>query len=112
MSLNMQDMMAKVQELQSRMNDAQQKLRELETTVEVGGGMVSVTINGKQEIQKIKIEKSVVSPDDVELLEDLILSAVNKAIDQSQKLAKDEMGKATSGMIPNIPGLDLGNLGM
>lgn len=112
MSLNMQDMMAKVQELQSRMNDAQQKLRELETTVEVGGGMVAVTINGKQEIQKIKIEKSVVSPDDVELLEDLILSAVNKAIDQSQKMAKDEMGKATSGMIPNIPGLDLGNLGM
>lgn len=112
MSLNMQDMMAKVQELQTRMNDAQQKLRELETTVEVGGGMVSVTINGKQEIKKIKIEKSVVSPDDVELLEDLILSAVNKAVDQSQKLAKDEMGKATSGMIPNIPGLDLGNLGM
>jgi DNA-binding YbaB/EbfC family protein len=108
----MQDMMAKVQELQTRMSDAQQKLRELETTVEVGGGMVSVTINGKQEIRKIKIEKSVVSPDDVELLEDLILSAMNKAIDQSQKLAKDEMGKATSGMIPNIPGLDLGNLGM
>jgi len=112
MSLNMQDMMAKVQELQTRMNDAQEKLREIETTVEVGGGMVSVTINGKQEIKKIKIEKSVVSPDDVELLEDLILSAVNKAVDQSQKLAKDEMGKATSGMIPNIPGLDLGNLGM
>ena len=112
MSLNMQDMMAKVQELQSRMNDAQQKLRELETTVEVGGGMVAVTINGKQEIKKIKIEKSVVSPDDIELLEDLILSAVNKAVDQSQKMAKDEMGKATSGMIPNIPGLDLGNLGM
>ena len=102
----------KVQELQSRVNDAQQKLRELETTVEVGGGMVAVTINGKQEIKKIKIEKSVVSPDDIELLEDLILSAVNKAVDQSQKMAKDEMGKATSGMIPNIPGLDLGNLGM
>lgn len=112
MSLNIQDMMARVQELQTRMNETQEKLRALETTVEVGGGMVRVTINGKQEIKKIAIEKSVVSPDDVELLEDLILSAVNKAVDESQKMAKEEMGKATSGMIPNIPGLDLGNLGM
>ncbi len=112
MSLNIQDMMARVQELQTRMNETQEKLRALETTVEVGGGMVRVTINGKQEIKKIAIEKSVVSPDDVELLEDLILSAVNKAVDESQKMAKEEMGKATSGMIPNIPGLDLGNLGL
>ncbi len=112
MSLNMQDMLAKVQELQSRMHDAQEKLRSLETTVEVGAGMVRVTINGKQEIKKITIDKSVVSPDDVELLEDLILSAINKAVSESQKLAQDEMGKATSGMIPNIPGLNLGNLGL
>ncbi len=112
MSLNMQDMMAKVQELQTRMQDAQEKLRAIETTVEVGAGMVRVAINGKQEIKKITIDKSVVSPDDVELLEDLILSAVNKAISQSQKLAQEEMGKATSGMLPNIPGLNLGNLGI
>ncbi len=112
MSLNMQDMMARVQELQSRMAEAQQKLRELETTAEVGGGMVRVTMNGKQEVRKISIEKSVVTPDDVELLEDLILSAVNKAIDQSQKMAKEEMGSATAGLMPNIPGLDLGNLGL
>jgi len=112
MSLNLQDMMARVQELQTRMNETQEKLRALETTVEVGGGMVRVTINGKQEIRKISIEKSVVSPDDVELLEDLILSAVNKAVEQSQSMAKEEMGKATSGMIPNIPGLNLGNLGL
>ncbi|MCZ7557655.1 MAG: YbaB/EbfC family nucleoid-associated protein [Bacteroidia bacterium] len=112
MSLNMQDMLAKVQELQTRMRDVQDKLRSLETTVEVGAGMVRVTINGKQEVRKIAIDKSVVSQDDVELLEDLILSAVNKAIAESQKLAQDEMGKATSGMLPNIPGLNLGNLGL
>jgi nucleoid-associated protein EbfC len=112
MSLNMQDMLAKVQELQTRMRDTQEKLRILETTVEVGAGMVRVTINGKQEVRKIAIDKSVVSQDDVELLEDLILSAINKAITESQKLAQDEMGKATSGMLPNIPGLNLGNLGL
>lgn len=112
MSLNMQDMLAKVQELQSRMTDAQEKLRALESTIEVGGGMVRVTINGKQEFRSITIEKSIVTPDDVALLEDLILSAVNKAVAQSQKMAQEEMGKATSGMLPNIPGLNLGNLGL
>jgi len=112
MTFNMQEMLGKVQELQQRVNETQQKLLELESTAEVGGGMVRVTINGKQEIRKISIEKSVVSPDDIELLEDLILSAVNKAIDQSQKMAREEMSKVTSGMLPNIPGLDLGNFGV
>lgn len=112
MSLNLQDMMAKVQELQGRVSEVQAKLGELETTAEVGGGMVSVTMNGRQEVRKITLEKSVVTPEDIELLEDLILSAVNKAIDQSKTMAQEEMGKATSGMIPNIPGLNLGNIGM
>ncbi|MBR9979217.1 MAG: YbaB/EbfC family nucleoid-associated protein [Bacteroidetes bacterium] len=112
MSLNLQDMMAKVQELQGRVSEVQAKLGELETTAEVGGGMVSVTMNGRQEVRKITLEKSVVTPEDIELLEDLILSAVNKAIDQSKAMAQEEMGKATSGMIPNIPGLNLGNMGM
>ena len=112
MNLNMQDMLGKVQEFQAKMKETQEKLRTLETTVEVGGGMVKVVANGKQEIKSIKIEKSVVSPDDIELLEDLVLSAVNKAIEQSQKMAQEEMGQATSGMMPNIPGLNLGNLGM
>jgi nucleoid-associated protein EbfC len=112
MSFNIQEMMAKVQEMQNRISETQEKLKSMETTVDVGGGMVTVTINAKQEIKQIKIEKSVVSPDDVELLEDLVLSAVNKAIDESQKLAQEEMGKSTAGIIPNIPGLDLGNLGL
>jgi nucleoid-associated protein EbfC len=113
--MNIQDMLARVQEFQAKMSEAQEHLRGMETTVEVGGGMVSVTINGKQEIRTVRIERSVVSPDDVELLEDLIVSAMNKAIEQSQRLAKDELGKVTSGMLPGlpgIPGLDLGSLGV
>jgi nucleoid-associated protein EbfC len=112
MTFNIQEMMSKIQEMQSKLSETQEKLKSLETTVDVGGGMVTVTINGKQEVKKIRIEKSVVSPDDIELLEDLILSAVNKAIDMSQKLAQDEMSKSTAGLVPNIPGLDLGNLGI
>ena len=112
MNINIEDMMKRVQELQSRMSEAQEKLRELETTAEVGGGMVTVTINGKQELKKIKIENSIVNPADVEMLEDLVLSCVNKAIEQSLKMAQEEVGKTTQGMIPNIPGLDPGSFGM
>ena len=112
MELNIEDMMKKVAELQSRMSESQEKLKSLETTAEVGGGMVSVTINGKQEIKSIKIEKSVVNPADVEMLEDLVLSCVNKAIEQSLRMAQEEMGKSTSGMLPNIPGLDPGSFGL
>jgi nucleoid-associated protein EbfC len=112
MNLNIQDMLAKVQEMQARMSDAQKQLQALKKTVEVGGGMVSVTINGKQEISKIAIDKTVVDPNDVGMLEDLIVSAVNKAIEESHAMAQEEMGKATTGMLPNLPGLDLGNLGL
>jgi len=112
MTLNFQDMMGKVQEMQTKMAEAQEKLKALETAVEVGGGMVRVTANGKQEITSITIEKSIVSADDVELLEDLVLSGVNKALEASQALAKAELGKATSGMLPNISGLDLSQFGL
>ena len=77
MNLNIQDMLAKVQEMQARMAEVQETLKNLETTVEVGGGMVKVTITGKQEVKRISIEKSAVSPDDVEMLEDLLVAAAD-----------------------------------
>ena len=108
MSFNLQGMMGKIQELQSKVAEVQKDLESKRTTGESGGGMVVVTINGKQEVVSIKLEKSIVVPDEIEMLEDLIVSAVNKAIENSQKLAQEEMSKATSGMLPNIPGLNLG----
>ncbi len=112
MNLNFQDMLARVQEMQSRMAEAQNRLKGLETEADVGGGMVRVRANGKQELVSISIERGVINPDDAALLEDLIVSAVNKALDQSRALAQEELGKATGGMLPNIPGLDLGSLGL
>ncbi len=101
-------MMGKIQEVQSKMAEIQNELANKFTTGESGGGMVVVKINGKQEIAQIKLEKSIVNPDDIEMLEDLIASAVNKAIENSQKMAQEELAKATSGILPNIPGLNLG----
>lgn len=104
---NMAGMMKQIQKMQERMAQVQEGL-ELKTVVgESGGGMVKVTANGKQKLLKIDLDKEVVNPDDLEMLEDLILAAANKAIEDAGKLAADEMAKATNGMMPNIPGLNL-----
>ncbi len=108
MNFDLQTVMQKVQEMQAKMESLQKELADKQITTEVGGGMVSVTVNGNQEIVKISIEKDVVNPDEVEMLEDLVVAGVNKALAEAKKMAKDEMGKATGGMLPDIPGLNLG----
>lgn len=107
---NMADMFGKIMEMQQKISEAQEELGKKSATVEAGGGMVRVTANGLQRITSIKIEPDAVDPDDLELLEDLVLAGVNKALEEVAALAKAEMGKAAGGMLP--PGMDLSQLGL
>jgi nucleoid-associated protein EbfC len=101
----MQNIMKQVQKMQEKMSEVQAGLENKTVVAEAGGGMVKVTVNGKQQIVKIQMEKEVVNPDDIEMLEDLIVAATNKALEEAGALAQEEMSKVTSGMLPNIPGL-------
>jgi nucleoid-associated protein EbfC len=104
---NMAGMMKQIQKMQERMAQVQEELERKTVVGEAGGGMVKVTANGKQRVVSIAIEKEVVNPDDVAMLEDLVLAAINKALEESSRTAQEEMSKVTSGMMPNIPGLNI-----
>lgn len=100
---NMKQMMKQVQKMQAQMAKLQEELGERVVEASAGGEAVKVKANGKQEILEIKIEPGVVDPDDVEMLEDLVMAAVNEALRSAQEMVASEMSKITGGM--NIPGL-------
>lgn len=105
MGKGMGDMMKQVAKMQRKMEEIQQQLAEQTVEGSAGGGMVKVTANGNQEIIAIKIEREVVNPEDVEMLEDLVLSAVNQAREKAAELQAQSMSALTGGL--NIPGLNL-----
>ncbi len=99
----MGNMMKQAQKLQSQMMKLQEELADRAVESSSGGGMVTVVANGRQQIVSIQIENEVVDPDDVEMLQDLVLAAVNDALAKAQEMVSSEMGKLTGGL--NIPGL-------
>lgn len=104
---NQKDMMAKIQKMQEDMQAKQAELEERQYEVTSGGGMITIGITGKKEVTKVKIDPSIVDPEDIEMLEDMITAAVNEAINKVEKTTEEEMGSVTSGLdLPNIPGLN------
>jgi len=99
----MGNMMKQAQMLQSKMLRLQEELAEKTVESTAGGGMVTVVANGRQQILSIRIEREVIDPEDAEMLQDLILAAVNDALTKSQEMVAAEMGKLTGGI--SIPGL-------
>ncbi|WP_029913099.1 YbaB/EbfC family nucleoid-associated protein [Pelobacter seleniigenes] len=103
MAKGLGNIMKQAQQMQARIARVQQELETKEVEATAGGGMVTARVNGKQQLLELKIEKDVVDPEDVEMLQDLVLAAVNEAIKKSQEMIQEEMGKVTGGM--NLPGL-------
>jgi nucleoid-associated protein EbfC len=97
------NMMQQAQQLQARLVKAQEELGKMILEVSSGGGAVKVTIDGQQNIKSIKISKEVVNPEDVEMLEDLVLTGVKEAIAKSQEASSKQLGALTGGL--KIPGL-------
>jgi DNA-binding YbaB/EbfC family protein len=106
MGMNMQKMMRQMQKMQSDLAKVQAELEEMTVEGTAGGGVVTVVVNGHQDVQKIKIEPDTVDPEDVEMLEDLILAAVNDGLRKLRELSASEMEKVTGKM--NLPGLPPG----
>lgn len=98
-------MMQQLQKLQEEMLKAQEELGEETVEVTVGGGVVKVAMTGHQKLQTVEIDPNVLDPEDVEMLQDLIVAAVNEAVDKSQQMASDRMSAFTGGL--GIPGLEI-----
>jgi nucleoid-associated protein EbfC len=103
---NLGNMLKEAQKLQSRMGEMQQKLAEMEMSGAAGGGLVNVTLNGRGEMRKIKIDPSLADPNEMEILEDLIVAACNDAKAKTEAHLQEEMGKLTGGL-PLPPGFKL-----
>ena len=101
--MDMNEIMRQAQQMQQKMSQVQNELAGRTVTASVGGGMVSVTVNGKNEVLSVEIDKEVINPEDRTMLQDLIVSAVNEGIRKAQDMAQAEMRKLTGGV--NIPGL-------
>ncbi|PRY88146.1 YbaB/EbfC family nucleoid-associated protein [Mongoliibacter ruber] len=107
---DMMSIMNKVKEAQGKIKEAQSKLVHLKAEGESGAGMVKVIVNGSRKVVAIQVDDSLVTPADKDMMADLIVAATNKAMDEIDIKIKEEMKAATDGMMPNIPGMDFGNM--
>ncbi|RNC84002.1 MAG: YbaB/EbfC family nucleoid-associated protein [Balneola sp.] len=111
---NMADMFGKIQEMQAKVQETQAKLGEVVVEAEAGGGMVKVKANGLRQVLSIQLDQDVIDPSDKEILEDLVVAGVNKALEKADEAAKSQMQEAYKGMIPGggLPGMDLSKFGL
>ncbi|MCH7513716.1 MAG: YbaB/EbfC family nucleoid-associated protein [Bacteroidetes bacterium] len=107
---DMMQLLGKMKEVQAKLKEAQENLANITETAEAGAGMVKATVNGKKQVIKLEIDNDIINVDDKEMMQDLIIAAINKALQDVEVLAREEIKKNTSGILPNIPGLDLSNI--
>ena len=102
---NMNNLMKQAQRMQRQMEEAQKELEEKEIAAAAGGGAVEITVSGKREITRVKLAEEVVDPDDIEMLEDLIMAAANEALRQLEELSASSMSKITGGIGGGLGGM-------
>ncbi len=108
--LDMMKMMGKVKEMQAKLREAQDNLQRIVVTGESGAGLVKATVNGKKKLLSVEIDPSLLNANDKVLIQDLVVAAVNKAMEEAEVLAREELRKSTEGMLPNVPGFDLSQM--
>jgi DNA-binding YbaB/EbfC family protein len=107
---DMMSMLGKIKDVQSKMKQAKENLVYIKVTAEAGAGLVKATVNGARQVMNIEIDADLLKPEDKDTVQDLTAAAVNKAMKEIEEKIKEEMKKNTEGILPNIPGIDLGNL--
>jgi len=107
---DMMKMMGKMKEVQARLKEAQDNLALIKVNSESGGGMVKATMNGKRQLIALDIDPSILKAEDKMIVQDLVIAAINKASDDAETQAREQLKKSTEGLIPNIPGMDLSSL--
>lgn len=113
-NFNMADMFGRISDMQAKVKEAQERLGEVIVDAEAGGGMVKVKANGKRELISIELDRDIIDPEDKEMLEDLVVAGVNKALEKAEAAGKEKMQEVYKDMMPGggIPGMDLSKLGL
>ena len=108
--MDMSNMFGKIKEMQSKLKEVQENLDQITAEGESGGGMVKVMVNGRKKVLSVNIEESLMNPQDKDMVQDLIVAAINIALQNVEAKSNDEIKKTTQGMMPNIPGLDFSKM--
>ncbi len=111
---NMADMFGKISDMQAKMKEVQDRLSEVIVEAEAGGGMVKVKANGKRELISIELDKDVIDPEDKEMIEDLVVAGVNRALVKAEEAAKEKMQEVYKDIMPGggLPGMDMSKFGL
>jgi nucleoid-associated protein EbfC len=107
---DMLNMLGKVKDIQAKLQQTKERVAHDALSAEAGAGMVKVTVNGKRQLVKLEIDPSLLTPNDKDMVNDLVLAATNKALNDMDAHIAQELQKATEGLIPNLPGLDIKGL--
>ena len=106
----MSNMFGKMREMQTKLKEVQDNLEKITAEGESGGGMVKAIVNGKKKVISVQIEDSLMNQEDKEMVQDLVVAAVNHALQNVEAKSNEEIKKTTEGMMPNIPGLDFSKM--